>query len=155
MRIPALPRCRCRRPGSGPLRTRRQTHSGTSSETGTSTSTGTQADDAPRKPKESGVEGIVVPLVRFNTDFGFGYGGVGGMYVYGPGYVPYRYGLALQASNWTTRGIQNHFLHRCTRPDWSAPDRGPGGVPARAASPFFGLGNDSSPDFSGHSPRER
>src|SRR5688572_6392154 len=59
--------------------------------------------------KEQGFDAVGVPLLSFNSDLGFGYGAVGGAYIYGPGYRPYRHGLALQAF-FTTRGVQNHWL---------------------------------------------
>src|SRR5689334_13028154 len=59
--------------------------------------------------KERGFDAIALPLVSYNSDLGLGLGAVGGMYLYAPGYRPYRHGIALQAFI-TTRGVQNHWI---------------------------------------------
>ena len=45
----------------------------------------------------SGVDAIVLPLLSYNSDLGFTYGGVAGAYIYAPGHAPYQHGIALQA----------------------------------------------------------
>jgi outer membrane protein assembly factor BamA len=93
------------------------------------------------------VDGIALPLLSFNSDFGVGYGAVGGMYIYGEGHTPYQHGLGAQVF-FTNRGIQNHYL-RYDGPGLLGPLR----VEARFEyrreflSPFYGAGNRSAPDF--------
>jgi len=105
------------------------------------------AEDVPRR--RTGFDGAGVPLVSFNSDTGFGYGAVGGVYFYSPGYVPYRYALAAQVF-FTTRGVQSHWLR------FDAPDLLPRlRLEVRAEqsrelfSPWYGAGNTSSPEAVG------
>lgn len=100
--------------------------------------------------KEKGIDGIAVPLVSFSSDLGVGYGVVGGMYIYGPGYRPYRHGIAVQGF-FTSRGVQSHYvrydgpglLGRQTRLDARLELR------REIIAPFFGPGNASAPGSSG------
>ncbi|MBN1206123.1 MAG: BamA/TamA family outer membrane protein [Myxococcaceae bacterium] len=100
-------------------------------------------------PKSKGVDAIALPLLSFNSDFGVGYGLVGGMYLYGEGHTPYQHGLGAQVF-FTSRGVQNHYL-RYDGPQLLGPLR----VEARfeykreLRSPFYGAGNRSAPDFKG------
>jgi outer membrane protein assembly factor BamA len=100
--------------------------------------------------KNEGVDAIALPLVSFNSDFGVGYGLVGGMYLYGKGHTPYQHGLGAQVF-FTNRGVQNHYL-RYDGPQLLGPLR----VEARFEykrefrSPFYGAGNRSAPDFKGN-----
>src|SRR5262249_15024731 len=61
------------------------------------------------KKKEKGIDAIIVPIPNIDPDLGFGLGLAGGMFLYAPGYRPYRLGLAAQAS-FTTRGVQTGFI---------------------------------------------
>jgi len=99
--------------------------------------------------KESGVDAIAFPLVSFNSDHGFGYGGVGGMYLYAPGKAPYAHALGAQVF-FSSRGVQNHYL-RYDGPQLLGPMRVEGRLEYRREmrSPFFGAGNKSAPDFRG------
>jgi hypothetical protein len=87
--------------------------------------------------------------LAFNSDFGVGYGVVGGMYLYGEGHEPYKHGFGAQVL-FTTRGIQNHYL-RYDGPNLIGSLR----VEVRFEykrefrSPFYGAGNLSSPEFTG------
>ncbi|MCI0671223.1 MAG: BamA/TamA family outer membrane protein [Myxococcaceae bacterium] len=96
------------------------------------------------------MEGLGVPLVSYNSDFGLGYGAAGGMYIYGPGHRPYRHAISAQLYR-STRGVENHFV-RYDGPGLIGPLR----VEARLElkrelrAPFFGVGNVSSPDFNGN-----
>jgi hypothetical protein len=104
---------------------------------------------APKPKAERRIEGLGIPLVNYNSDFGLGYGAAGGMYVYAPGHAPYQHAISGQFYR-TTRGIESHFLR------WDAPDLLPG-VRLEAQlkfrrelrSPYFGEGNLSAPDFRG------
>jgi outer membrane protein assembly factor BamA len=95
------------------------------------------------------VDAIALPLLAFTSDFGVGYGVVGGMYLYGDGHAPYQHALAAQVF-FSTRGIQNHYL-RYDGPRLLGPLR----VEARFEykrefrSPFYGAGNRSAPEFTG------
>jgi outer membrane protein assembly factor BamA len=108
------------------------------------------AQQEPGAKKERGIDAIAIPLVSFNSDMGFGYGAVGGMYVYRPGKTPYAHGLAAQVF-FSTRGVQNHYV-RYDGPQLLGPMR----VEARFEyrrefrSPFYGAGNRSAPDFRGN-----
>jgi outer membrane protein assembly factor BamA len=99
--------------------------------------------------KDRSVDGIALPLLSFNSDFGVGYGVVGGMYLYGEGHEPYQHGLGAQVF-FTSRGVQNHYL-RYDGPGLLGPLR----VEARFEykrefrSPFYGAGNRSAPEFAG------
>jgi hypothetical protein len=105
--------------------------------------------EVPKEASKDGIDAMAVPLVSFNSDFGVGYGAVGGMFVYGKGHTPYQHGFGAQVF-FTTRGIQNHYL-RYDGPQLLGPLR----VEARFEykrefrSPFYGAGNLSSPDFRG------
>ncbi|HLL02684.1 MAG TPA: BamA/TamA family outer membrane protein [Myxococcaceae bacterium] len=107
--------------------------------------------DAASKPavKNTGMDAIALPVLNFNSDFGVGYGAVGGMYLYGEGHTPYQHGLGAMVY-FTNRGIQNHYL-RYDGPGLLGPLR----VEARFEyrrefySPFYGAGNRSAPDFHG------
>lgn len=46
--------------------------------------------------KDGTVDGIALPLLSFNSDFGMAYGVVGGMHLYGEGREPYEHGLGAQ-----------------------------------------------------------
>jgi len=107
------------------------------------------APGLPPAKKESGVDAIAFPLVSFNSDHGFGYGGVGGMYLYAPGKVPYAHALGAQVF-FSSRGVQNHYL-RYDGPQLLGPMRLEGRLEYRREmrSPFFGAGNKSAPDFRG------
>ena len=61
------------------------------------------------KKEERRFTGLGVPLLSYNSDFGLGFGAVGGGYFYSPGYEPYRHAFSAQVFI-TTRGVQNHFL---------------------------------------------
>ncbi|MBN1208369.1 MAG: BamA/TamA family outer membrane protein [Myxococcaceae bacterium] len=104
---------------------------------------------APKPAMKEGVDGIALPLLAFNSDFGVGYGVVGGMYLYGEGHEPYKHGFGAQVF-FTTRGIQNHYL-RYDGPGLLGPLR----VEVRLEykrefrSPFYGAGNHSAPEFTG------
>ncbi len=99
--------------------------------------------------KDGTVDGIALPLLSFNSDFGVAYGVVGGMYLYGQGREPYQHGLGAQAF-FSTRGVQNHYL-RYDGPRLLGPIR----VEARFEyrrefrSPFYGAGNRSAQEFTG------
>ena len=99
--------------------------------------------------KNGTVDGIALPLLSFNSDFGVAYGVVGGMYLYGEGHEPYQHGLGAQVF-FSTRGVQNHYL-RYDGPRLLGPLR----VEARFEykrefrSPFYGAGNRSAPEFTG------
>ncbi|MGQ0504156.1 MAG: Omp85 family outer membrane protein [Myxococcaceae bacterium] len=100
--------------------------------------------------KDSGIDGLGVPLISFNSDQGFGFGAVGGAYFYAKDYRPYRHALGAQIF-FTTRGVQNHWLR------WDAPNLiGKLRFEARAEwrhekfAPYFGPGNISVPDFDGN-----
>jgi hypothetical protein len=114
----------------------------------------TQAEPAER-PKERGVEGLAIPLVSYTSDLGFGYGAVGGMYIYAPGYAPYRHAIGAQAFI-TSRGVHNHFL-RYDGPRLLGGARVEGRLEYRREllSPFYGAGNLSAPDFTGDMSDER
>jgi outer membrane protein assembly factor BamA len=118
-------------------------------------STAPVAADSKPVTKTSGVDAIALPLLSFNSDFGMGYGAVGGMYIYGEGHTPYQHGLGAQVF-FTNRGIQNHYL-RYDGPGLLGPLR----VEARFEyrreflSPFYGAGNRSAPDFRGQEDDER
>ncbi len=92
---------------------------------------------------------LAIPLASFSSDQGLGYGLVGGGYLYGEGYAPYRHALGLQVF-FTQRGSQSHFL-RYDGPRLHGPLR----VEARLEfkreqlSPHFGAGNDSARTFRG------
>jgi len=107
------------------------------------------APGLPPAKKESGVDAIAFPLVSFNSDHGFGYGGVGGMYLYAPGKAPYAHALGAQVF-FSSRGVQNHYL-RYDGPQLLGPMRVEGRLEYRREmrSPFFGAGNKSAPDFRG------
>jgi hypothetical protein len=100
--------------------------------------------------KDSGVDAIALPLVCFNSDQGFGYGGVGGMYLYEPGKAPYAHALGAQVF-FSNRGVQNHYL-RYDGPQLIGPLRLEARLEYRRElrSPFFGAGNQSAPDFRGN-----
>jgi hypothetical protein len=100
-------------------------------------------------PKSEGIDAIAIPLLSFNSDFGVGYGVVGGMFLYGKGHKPYQHGLGAQVF-FTNRGIQNHYI-RYDGPQLIGPMR----VEVRFEykrefrSPFYGAGNLSAPEFTG------
>ncbi len=96
-----------------------------------------------------GFDAIAIPLVGFSADQGFGYGAVGGMYVYAPGKKPYAHAISAQVF-FSNRGVQNHSL-RYDGPRLLGPLRVEGRLDYRRElrSPFFGAGNQSAPDFRG------
>jgi len=106
--------------------------------------------DPDAEPKRHRIEGLAVPLISYSTDFGVGYGGTGGMYVYHPDYYPFRWALSAQAY-WTTRSIQNHYI-RLDAPQLIGDARieARGEYRRELLSPYFGLGNASAPGFSGN-----
>lgn len=112
---------------------------------------------APVEPakKERGVDAIVLPLVSYNSDLGFTYGGVAGAYLYAPGHAPYQHGIALQAM-FTSRGQQSHYL-RYDGPQLIGPMRLELRLEYRRElrSPFYGAGNLSAQDFKGDENQER
>ncbi|RYZ39648.1 MAG: hypothetical protein EOO72_09005, partial [Myxococcaceae bacterium] len=57
--------------------------------------------------KTPAMDGIALPLVSFSSDQGFGYGAVGGMYLYAPGKTPYAHALSAQVF-FSSRGAMNH-----------------------------------------------
>ncbi|MBZ4333258.1 outer membrane protein assembly factor [Corallococcus interemptor] len=96
------------------------------------------------------MDGIALPLVSFSSDQGFGYGAVGGMYLYGDGSkTPYAHALSAQVF-FSSRGAMNHYL-RYDGPQLLGPLRLEGRLEYRQekSSPFFGAGNLSAPDFRG------
>ena len=99
--------------------------------------------------QERSIDALAVPLLSFNSDQGVGYGGVGGMYLYGPGYVPYQHALSAQVF-FTRLGIQNHFL-RYDGPGLLAGMRVEARLEYRSErlAPFLGPGNLSAPDYTG------
>ena len=101
------------------------------------------------------MDAVVLPLVSFNSDMGFTYGGVAGAYLYAPGHEPYQHALAVQAL-FTTRGQQNHYL-RYDGPRLIGPLRLELRLEYRRElrSPFYGPGNVSAPDFRGNENEER
>lgn len=107
-----------------------------------------EAEDA---DEETGhrVEGLAVPLISYSTDFGVGYGGTGGMYIYHPDFIPFRYALSAQAY-WTTRSIQNHYV-RLDAPQLVGNVRIEvrGEYRRELLSPFFGMGNAASQGYRG------
>lgn len=104
--------------------------------------------EAPAK-KEKKVDAIGIPLLSFNSDQGVGFGAVGGAYFYEPGYKPYRHGLAANIF-FTNRGVQNHWL-RYDGPRFFGRNRVELRLEYRREllAPWYGLGNVSSPEFSG------
>ncbi|MFL5353069.1 Omp85 family outer membrane protein [Archangium sp.] len=109
--------------------------------------TSAPAESAPKK--EKGVDAIVLPLVSYNSDLGFTYGGVAGAYLYAPGHKPYQHGLALQVM-FTSRGQQSHYL-RYDGPQLIGPMRLELRLEYRREllSPFYGPGNVSAQGFNG------
>ncbi|PTL82704.1 BamA/TamA family outer membrane protein [Vitiosangium sp. GDMCC 1.1324] len=122
-----------------------------------STTTDSASSPAPAEQsskKERGVDAIVLPLVSYNSDLGFTYGGVAGAYVYAPGHKPYRHGIAVQAM-FTSRGQQNHYL-RYDGPQLIGPLRLEARLEYRRElhSPFYGPGNVSAQGFNGDESQE-
>lgn len=107
------------------------------------------AQPADGEPPAKAFDAIALPLVSFNSDQGFGYGGVAGAYFYAPGFVPYRHAIAVQAFA-TSRGVQNHYL-RYDGPRLIGPFRLEARFEYRREldAPYFGPGNLSAPDFDG------
>lgn len=102
------------------------------------------------KPKEAKkFDAIAIPLLSFNSDQGFGYGGVGGAYFYAPGYKPYRHAIAVNVF-FTSLGIQNHWI-RYDGPKLIGNNRLEVRLDYRREllAPWYGLGNISSPEFAG------
>ncbi|NMO17905.1 BamA/TamA family outer membrane protein [Pyxidicoccus fallax] len=99
--------------------------------------------------KDSGVDAIALPLVSFSSDTGFGYGGVGGMYLYAPGKVPYAHAIGAQVF-FSSAGVQSHYI-RYDGPQLIGQLRLEGRLEYRREmrSPYFGAGNQSAPDFRG------
>lgn len=104
---------------------------------------------------EKGMDALVLPLLSYNPDLGFGYGGVAGAYFYRPGYVPYRHAIAIQYFA-TSRGVQNHFL-RYDGPRLIGSLRVEARLEYRREllSPFYGAGNISAPFFGGDQDDQR
>ncbi|HYO53252.1 Omp85 family outer membrane protein [Archangium sp.] len=117
-------------------------------------STASAPAEQPKK-KDKGVDAIVLPLVSYNSDLGFTYGGVAGAYLYAPGHNPYRHGIALQAM-FTSRGQQSHYL-RYDGPQLIGPMRLELRLEYRRElrSPFYGPGNVSAQGFDGDESQER
>jgi outer membrane protein assembly factor BamA len=114
----------------------------------------TSEEEQPQK-KERGIDAIVLPLLSYNSDMGFTYGGVAGAYIYAPGHTPYQHGIALQAM-FTSRGQQSHYL-RYDGPQLIGPMRLELRLEYRREllSPFYGAGNLSAQDFEGDETQER
>jgi hypothetical protein len=106
--------------------------------------TDTTEQTAPASEKSrSDVDGLVVPILSFNSDVGFGFGAAGGVFFYGDK-KPYAHGLSAQVF-FTTRGVQSHFLN------YDAPGLlGPIRFEAHLEyardlyAPYFGPGNRSA-----------
>ncbi|HEX5746951.1 MAG TPA: BamA/TamA family outer membrane protein [Archangium sp.] len=116
--------------------------------------TATAPAEQPAK-KEKGIDAIAIPLLSYNSDQGFTYGGVAGAYLYSPGYIPYRHAISLQAM-FTSRGQQSHYL-RYDGPRLIGPMRLEFRLEYRRElrSPFYGAGNVSAQDFNGDETQER
>jgi len=101
------------------------------------------ATSAPERDR--GWDALALPLLNYSTDLGVGYGLVGGAYLYGPGYRPFRFSLGAQTS-FTTRGGQSHFL-RFDGPNLLGPIRVEAQVELRRdlRAPYYGSGNRSVP----------
>jgi len=99
--------------------------------------------------RQQGMDVLALPLASFSSDQGMGYGVVGGGYVYGEGYAPYRHALGVQVF-FTQRGSQSHFI-RYDGPRLIGPLRLEARLDFRRErlSPYFGGGNDSAPHFRG------
>ncbi len=104
---------------------------------------------APKAKKEDGFDALGVPLVSFNSDQGFGFGAVGGAYLYKRGYVPYQHALGAQVF-FTTTGVQNHWL-RYDAPDLFGKVRFEARLEWRHEryAPYYGAGNITAPEFDG------
>lgn len=115
--------------------------------------TSAPVEQAPKK--EKGFDAIALPLLSYNSDLGFTYGGVAGAYLYAPGHTPYQHGIALQAM-FTSRGQQSHYL-RYDGPQLIGPMRLELRLEYRRElrSPFYGAGNLSAQDFQGDENQER
>ena len=98
----------------------------------------------PTRPSR-GFDAIGLPLVSYNSDLGWGFGLVGGGYLYSPGYEPYRHALAAQGF-FTTLGVQNHWV-RYDGPRLIGRTRLEvrGEYRRELYSPFYGPGNRSAP----------
>lgn len=103
------------------------------------------AEDPEPQTPDHGWDAIALPLLNYSTDLGVGYGLVGGAYIYGPGYRPYRFSLGAQTL-FTTRGGQSHFL-RFDAPDLLGPIRVEAQVELKRElrAPYYGSGNRSVP----------
>jgi len=103
-----------------------------------------RADDA-GSARDQGWDAIALPLLNYSTDLGVGFGLVGGAYIYGPGYRPFRFSLGAQTL-FTTRGGQSHFL-RFDGPDLLGPIRVEAQVELKRElrAPYYGSGNRSVP----------
>jgi hypothetical protein len=87
------------------------------------------------------IDAIGVPLLSYNSDLGWGIGLVGGVYVYAPGYEPYRHALAAQAFI-TSEGARNHWV-RYDGPSliWNLRLEVRGEYRRELYAPFYGAGN--------------
>ncbi|HVE87952.1 MAG TPA: BamA/TamA family outer membrane protein [Myxococcales bacterium] len=95
--------------------------------------------------RDHGWDAIALPVLSYSTDLGLGFGAVGGAYVYGPGYRPYRHAVGAQ-TYFNTKGGQSHFI-RYDGPDLIGPIRLEAQVELRRElhTPYYGSGNLSVP----------
>lgn len=83
-----------------------------------------------------------LPLVNFNTDFGFGGGANLGFFIRHEGYFPYQYAIRLQTF-FTTGSTQNHFIQVDMPQVLGSPYRLTAnfGYNRDLFRPYYGLGN--------------
>lgn len=121
---------------------------------GAQTSAGAAGEVSTQAPGKR-LDTLALPLLAYTSDTGLTYGAVGGLYLYAPGYTPYRHGLGVQVL-FTTRGLQSHFL-RYDGPRLLGPLRVEARLEYRRErlSPFYGPGNLAAPEFAGNETDER